>query len=555
MADENKGFINQLKEVFNKLSNSQKIFLVSVSILSIVGIMLIVNLANSFNYGVLFSNLSQQDSGKIMEKLKERKIAYKIEGGGSIIKVPESMKNELRIEFASQGLPEGGGVGFEIFDKTSLSATDFVQRINYVRATEGSLARTISSLSEVMSAKVHIVLPKRSVFIEDQEEAKASIAVKLRPGAMLSRTIVPAIIHLTAQAVEGLSAHNIAVIDMNSGVLLTKPRSGDLDQFDELSTNQMSYQIKMEKSLEAKVKNQLEPVIGMGKVKPNVTLELDFDKIESNEHKVDPTGKVIISETTQSSKSTGPTKSGGVPGTGSNVAQGATQVNNQAVTTKPESGKTNNAVTNYDTYKKKTHIVKALGTIKRMSVAVTVDNISSIAEDGTETNTPLTPQQIIEIKNLVQAAVGYNQARGDIITIFNKAFNKTDELKYNNQVEAAKSQELIDKAIKYGTYLVAILLLFFIIIRPVMKRVNNVIKVLSSPKSEELEMPDIDVEKNSALRTAREDKEIEQEISDKYKVSKETKKMDIVKEKVREFANENVEGTASLIKNFIMDEG
>jgi len=555
MADENKGFINQLKEVFNKLSNSQKIFLVSVTLLSIVGIMLIVNLANSFNYGVLFSNLSQQDSGKIMEKLKERKIAYKIEGGGSIIKVPESMKNELRIEFASQGLPEGGGVGFEIFDKTSLSSTDFVQRINYVRATEGSLARTISSLNEVMSAKVHIVLPKRSVFIEDQEEAKASIAVKLRPGAMLSRTIIPAIIHLTAQAVEGLSVHNIAVIDMNDGVLLSKPSSGNLDQFDELSTNQMSYQNKMEKSLEAKVKNQLEPVIGMGKVKPNVTLELDFDKIESNEHKVDPTGKVIISETTQSSKSTGPTKSGGVPGTGSNVAQGATQGNNQAVTTKPESGKTNKAVTNYDVYKKKTHIVKALGTIKRMSVAVTVDNISSIAADGTETNTPLTPQQIIEIKNLVQAAVGYNQARGDIITIFNKAFNKTDELKYNNEVEAAKSQELIDKAIKYGTYLIAVLLLFFFIVRPIMKKVNSVIKVLSSPKTEELEMPDIDVEKNSALRSAREDKEIEQEISEKYKVSKETKKMDIVKEKAREFANENVEGTASLIKNFLMDEG
>ncbi len=311
----------------------------------------------------------------------------------------------------------------------------------------------------------------------------------------------------------------------------------------------------MEKSLEAKVKNQLEPVIGMGKVKPNVTLELDFDKIESNEHKVDPTGKVIISETTQSTKTTGATKAGGVPGTGSNVVQGATQVNNQAVTTKPESAKTNKAVTNYDVYKKKTHIIKALGTIKRMSVAVTVDNISSISANGTVTNTPLTPQQIIEIKNLVQAAVGYNQARGDIITIFNKAFNKTDELKYNNEIKAAKSQELIDKAIKYGTYLIAILLLFFFIVRPMMKRVNSVIKVLSSPKSEELEMPDIDVEKNSALRSAREDKEIEQEINEKYKVSKETKKMDIVKDKVREFANENIEGTASLIKNFMMEEG
>ncbi len=554
MAEENKGFFDQIKQVFNRLTNSQKIFLFSVIVLSVVGIMLIVNIANSFNYGVLFSNLSQQDSGKIIEKLKERKISYKIEGSGTLIKVPESMKNELRIELASQGLPEGGGVGFEIFDKTSLSATDFVQKINFVRATEGSLARTISSLNEVMSAKVHIVLPKRSVFIEDQEDAKASIAVKLRPGAMLSRTIVPAIIHLTAQAVEGLNANNIAVIDMNGGVLLSKPRSGNLDQFDELSTNQLSYQKRMEKALENKVRNQLEPVIGVGKVKPNVTLVLDFDKLESNEHKVDPTGKVIISEVTQSSKSIGSSDGGGVPGTGSNVAQGATQLTNQGTSSKPEQNKTNKAQTNYDVYKKKTHLVKAIGTIKRMSIAVTVDNILQIAEDGTETTTPLTPQQILEIKNLVQAAVGYDQSRGDIISIFNKAFNRSDELKFNKEVEAAKSQELIDKLIKYGSYLIAFLLLFVFILRPTMKRVNNVIKVLSTSKGPELEMPDVDVEKNSAIRSAREDMEIEQEISEKYKVSKETKKMDIVKEKVREFASENVEGTASLIKSFMMEE-
>jgi len=554
MADEKKSFIEQIKEIINRLSASQKIFLTSVIVLSIVGIMLIVNIANSLNYGVLFSNLSQQDSGLIIEKLKERKVSYKIEGGGSIIKVPEDMKDELRIELASKGLPEGGGVGFEIFDKSSLSATDFVQRINYIRATEGSLARTISSLNEVMSATVHIVLPKRSVFIEDQEDAKASIAVKLRPGAMLSRTIVPAIIHLTAQAVEGLSPRNIAVIDMNGGVLLSKPRSGDIDQFDEMSMNQLSYQKKLEKVLEAKVKNQLEPIIGTGKVKSNVTLELDFDKIESNENKVDPTGKVIISEVTQSSKSTGGTSAGGVPGTGSNVAQGATQIGNQGSSAKPKQTKTNKAHTNYEIYKKKTHLVKAVGTIKRMSVAVTVDNILKIAKDGTETTVPLNQKQIDEIKSLVQAAVGYDSSRGDIVTVLNKEFNRAEQLKYNEAVKSAKSQELIDKLIKYGSYLLGFLLLFFFIVRPVTKKVNNVIKVLSTPKADALEMPDIDVEKNTALREAREEKEIEQEISEKFKVSKETKKMEIVREKVREFAQENIEGTASLIKNFMMEE-
>ncbi len=554
MAENKKGFINQVKDVLDKLSTSQKIFLTSVIILSIVGIMLIVNVANSFNYGILFSNLSQQDSGKIIEKLKERKISYKIEGAGSIIKVPEDKKDELRIELASQGLPEGGGVGFEIFDKASISSTDFVQKINYVRAIEGSLARTISSLNEVISATVHIVLPKRSVFIEEQENAKASIAIKLRPGAMLSRTIVPAIIHLTAQAVEGLSPNDIAVIDMNGGVLLSKPRSGALDQFDELSMNQLSYQKKLEKTLENKVKNQLEPIIGAGKVKPNVTLELDFDKIETNEHKVDPTGKVIISEVTQSSKSTGGSSNGGVPGTSSNVVQSATQVNKQLNASKPKQAKTNKSQTNYDVYQKKIHLVKAIGTIKRMSVAVTIDNILKISAEGKETTTPLNQQQIQEIKALVQAAVGYDKSRGDIVTIFNKEFNNADALKYNEAVKTAKSQELTDKLTKYGTYFIVFLLIFFFIIRPMIKKVNGVIKVIVSPKADELQMPNIDLEKNSALKAAREEKEIEQEINEKYKVSKETKKMDIVKEKVREFAQGNIEGTASLIKNFIIEE-
>jgi flagellar M-ring protein FliF len=197
MAEETTNIVSSIKKFFNRFSPSQKVFIGSVVLLSIVGIILIVNLASTLSYGVLYSNLSTKDSGLIIEKLKERKIPYKLSAGGSVVKVPDNQVAELRIELAAAGLPEGGGVGFEIFDETSLSTTDFVQNINYIRAIEGELARTLSQLREITSARVHITLPKRSVFIDEQEEAKASIVLNLRPGARVSGTIVPAILHLT----------------------------------------------------------------------------------------------------------------------------------------------------------------------------------------------------------------------------------------------------------------------------------------------------------------------------------------------------------------------
>ncbi len=262
---EDKGFLPaSVTNFLNRFTPSQKIFMGSVIVLTIAGIFLVSSLVNTFTYGVLFSNLSTKDSGLIIEQLKAKKVPYKISGGGSVIKVPESQVPELRIELAASGIPEGSGVGFEIFDKTNLSTTDFIQNINYVRATEGELARTITQLREVISAKVHITMPKRSVFIEDQEPAKASVILKLKPGARIASNIIPAILHLTAQSVEGLKPDNIAIVDLY-GTLLSKPSGGDADTFDD---TQLAFQKKLEKSYTKEILDMLEPVVGHGKVRP-----------------------------------------------------------------------------------------------------------------------------------------------------------------------------------------------------------------------------------------------------------------------------------------------
>jgi flagellar M-ring protein FliF len=541
-----------LRSFLNRFSTSQKIFLASAVLLTIVGIVLVVNLASAFTYGVLYSNLSPRDSGLILEKLKERKVPYKIEAGGSVIKAPESQIPELRIELAAGGLPEGGGVGFEIFDETSISTTDFVQNINYVRAIEGELGRSISQLKEVISAKVHITMPKRSVFIEDQEPAKASIVLKLRPGARVTGNIVPAILHLTAQSVEGLKPENIAIVDVY-GTLLSKPSDDQEGAFDD---KQMAYQKNMENSFTRKIVNLLEPIVGPGKVRANVKLTLDFNKIETTEETVDPDKIAKVSEKSDSSSSTGGTTAGGVPGVSSNVAQaGGGQAGTTTAT--PSKSKSESSLVNYEVSKKVTHLVRPVGEIKKVSAAVVVDDgVRVELVNGELQKEPIkrTAQELAALTRIVQAAVGYNSDRGDIIEVVNLAFDTSAVTESDFLQEKQRSQQFISDMIKYGIYILGILLLFFLVVRPIVKKTIEIFKNIGKPKAAEIEIPRIDSEKMAALQDARDDVEIETELMEQYKIPKASKKMSIIRQKVVEFAEENIDETASLVRSFLVEE-
>lgn len=552
MAEEKPDFRTQIRTLLGRLTRGQKILIVAVALGVVAGVIILTNVMNAVRYGVLYSNLPMNDSAVIVEKLKEKKVPYELAAGGTVIRVPEGQIAELRLELAAQGLPEGGGIGFEIFDKTSLSTTDFVQNINYVRALEGELARSISHIREVSFAKVHITLPKKSVFIEEQEPAKASIILKLKPGAVLAQSMIPAIMHLTSQSVEGLTPENIAVIDVN-GRLLSRPK-GQLDAYDENAQQNFLHQKKMEDSYAKEIVDLLEPIVGSGKVRADVRLNLDFNKVETREEKVDPDNVAKVSEQTETSSEIGGPGSGGVPGTGSNVA-GATVSANTAGTAGTQI-KRESARANYEISKTTTHVFEPVGKIRNLSVAVVVDNALVTSTQGgnlQKRSVPRNDGELQRLKKLVQAAVGFNAQRGDIVEVENLGFDTSGETETEYLVNRYERHELRRTLIQYGIYLLIGLLVFFLILRPLIRKITEMMRG-PAPIQAPIEIPRIDTEKLAELQRAKDEAELEKELQERYRVPMEVKKMNILRERVQEFAKENPDNVASLIRSFLMEQ-
>ena len=285
----------------------------AVIVASISLLVLAFSWSQKEEYQVLFTNLSEADAGQIAMKLKEMKIPYRADAGG--ILVPQSKVYDARLQLASQGLPQGGGIGFEIFDKTSFGTTEFVQKLNYKRALQGELARTIMAMGPVEQCRVHLAIPEKSLFVREGEEERAtsSVLVRLRAGRTLSGSQVEGIIHLVASSVEGLDSGDVTVVD-TKGNVLSKP-SSDIAG---LGAGQLEFQSGYTKDLEARIASILEPVVGKGKVRAKVAAEIDMSRVETTEEKFDPEGQVVRSEQKQTEKSSN-TGAGGVPGVASNL--------------------------------------------------------------------------------------------------------------------------------------------------------------------------------------------------------------------------------------------
>lgn len=556
MAEDTTNEAANIKNFFNRFSTFQKVVIGSVVLLSILVIIII--LTSTLKYGVLYSNLSARDSGLIIEQLKERKVPYKLSDSGSVVKVPDNQVAELRIQLAAAGLPEGGGIG-------SISTTDFVQNINYIRAIEGELARTLSQLREVISAKVHITLPKRSVSIDEQEEAKASIVLNLRPGARVNGTIVPAILHLTAQSVEGLKTDNIAIVDVY-GNLLSRPGNGEKDVFAELTTSQMAYQEKMEHDLAKKIIALLEPHVGAGKVRADVKLKLNFDKMETTEEKVDPESITKVSEESETSSSTGARGAGGIPGVSPKMAQsiGGEAVGRAGTTAAPLQSKSEKSLVNYEVSKKITRLTKPIGEIERISAAVVVDDalVDVREQDGqlVKQFRKRTAEELEAIKKIAQAAVGFDDQRGDIIEVANLPFDISAEKvsKIYQELYKPTTLDQVEKffSTSFGIALIifVIILIIFLVRKRLFRRMDEIFREGRLSKAEEVETFRVDKEKLSALQEAKDEAEIERELQEKYKVPRSTKKMSIIREKVKRFASENKDETASLVKSFLIED-
>lgn len=365
-------------------------------------------------YRPLFTNLSPDDAGAIVEALKGQKVPFQLEDGGRAVLVPSERLYEMRLTLASKGLPEGGGVGFELFDRQTLGQTDFLQRLNYQRALQGELARTIGQLGGVESARVHLALPERSLFVAQNRRPSASVVVKLAQGRTLSRGQIDGIVHLVAASVEGLEADAVTVVD-EGGRILTSDRQGP--DTAGVSGQTLEYQQSFERSVEDRVESMLGAVVGRERVIARVSATLDFARVERTEETFDPDKTAVRSAHTTKESSTSGRGAGGAPGVQSNLT------NDAAATAGGEAPKSErkDETQAYEVSKTISRTVAPVGAVKALSVAVMIDG--TYAGEGDQRKfTPRPQEELDRLKELVKNAVGFNEDRGDKIEVSSVAF-------------------------------------------------------------------------------------------------------------------------------------
>lgn len=456
--------VNSLIDQFSVMPLKNKLLLLVSVAIALTAIVMFFSMAEKADYQLLYSNLTEEDAGLIIQKLKEQKIPYKASSGG--VMVPSDRVYDLRLQLASAGLPQGGGVGYEVFDKTSFTMTDFVQKLNYRRAVQGEIARTIRSLSEVEQCRVHLAIPEKSLFSREDDRPKASVLVKLKPGRRLAETQVHGIVHLVSSSVERLDPKDVSVVD-NRGEMLTSATNDKTG----MTEGQLEYQRNIEKDMENKVMSILDPVVGKGKVRVKVSTTIDFTRVEKTEERFDPDGQVIRSEQKNIEKST-TGKTGGVPGTSSNLPAKTTQ---QAASTQGQAEK-RNETTNYEISRTTSHIVNASGNIKRLSVVALVDGIYTAQKDSNEKKySPRAEDDLKKFESMVKNAVGFLAERGDEVRVVNMPFETAP------QEEMTKPEKeilpVVLAAVKYVVPVIGLILLFLFVVKPLMKTATTMPRI------------------------------------------------------------------------------
>lgn len=409
-----KDIFNQAVSVMKNLTIPQKI-IAGVLVAGVLGgLIFLSTMGGKTDYNVLFSGLSAEDAASVIAKLKEQRIDYQLSESGSAVLVPAANVYETRLNLAAEGLPRGGGVGFEIFDQTSLGTTDFVQKLNYQRAVQGELARTIKQFKQVRDARVHIATPKESVFVEDTKPPSASVSLTMAGQEKLAKEQIMAIVHLVASAVPGLTSENITVVD-TQGRLLFRKEGDDVAM---LSATQLEYQLKVENGLRTKVESLLEEVVGINKALARVTVDMDFNKVDVTEENFDPDGQVTRSEQLLIEQEGGEKAAAGIPGVKGELATFTETGGGEG---KSEGPYRKNITRNYEISRKTRHVQESVGTIKRLSVAVMVDGVyeESRDKDGKKTLVykPRSAEELDHFVKMTQNAIGFDPERGDKVEV------------------------------------------------------------------------------------------------------------------------------------------
>lgn len=429
----------------SRMTPSQVMMLFGVLAGTVVGIVIVVGWLNSVNYSRLYSNLEESEAGEVTAYLNDNKIPYQLKNNGTTIEVPSDDVYKVRISLAAEGLPRAANMGYSIFDQNSLGMTDFLQNLNFRRALEGELTRTIMQLNEVQAARVHIVMPKERLFRDDQKEATASVLLKLSGKGGLSKHQINGITHLVAASVEGLRPQNISIIDYDGNLLSS---AMEPDATAGLSSSQLEVRKEVENYLEDKAQSMLNGVLGTGKSIVRVTADLNFQQLERTSETYDPNSPSVRSE--ERTKTT------------ASATEKSEDVN--------ESGEENNSettITNYELNKTIEHMINEIGSIDRLSIAVMVDGIfNEVVNDAGETERiyqPRSQEELDRLASIVKNAVGFDQQRNDQIEMVNLSFDRQN-LEYDRDMLDSMYQRefYMDIAKKIGYVLIFAFLILYL---------------------------------------------------------------------------------------------
>lgn len=457
------------------------------------------------DYRVLFSNYTDKDGGAIVAALEKMNVPYKFSDSGTAILVPAAQVHQARLKLASDGLPKGGNIGFEILENQKFGVSQFVEQVNFQRALEGELERSIQSIGAVEVARIHLAIPKASVFVRDQQKPTASVLLNLRAGRSLDTQQVGAVVHLVASSVPDLPAANVTVVDQNGNLLSDTSKKMGANNLD---PTQIKYIDDIQQSIIKRVESIIAPIVGAKNVRAEASAEIDFSSVEQAAETYKPNQKpddvTIRSLQSNESKTSNGGAATGVPGALSNqppaavtapittppaatpsTAPGTTAA--AAVDTTPVSSQ-KNTTTNYEVDKTVRYVQQAMGGIKRLNVAVVVNNMPVVDKAGKTTYRPLTAAEKTQINDLAQQAMGFNKERGDSLTVVNSSF-AGEPVEIIPEVPLWKSPEVIEygkDALRFIVGIVVLLIIYKRALSPMLRKLTAPApKLLTAPVDSE----------------------------------------------------------------------
>ncbi|SAK50476.1 flagellar MS-ring protein [Caballeronia pedi] len=550
------GGFAQRVPMLNQFRSNPRVPLIVAAAILVMVVAGLVMWSRQPDYRVLFSNLSDRDGGAIVAALQQGNIPYKLSDGGGAILVPDAQVHETRLRLASQGLPKAGSVGFELMDNQKFGISQFAEQVNYQRALEGELERTIGSISSVKSARVHLAIPKPSVFVRDKELPTASVMVNLYPGRVLDEGQVVAIAHMVASGVSDMPVKNVNIVDQDGNLLTSQSAANGLD------ASQLKYVQQIEHNTQKRIDAILAPLFGAGNARSQVSADIDFSKLEQTAESygpnANPQATAIRSQQSSESSETSGGGASGVPGALSNQPPQPASAPVDAAASGVAGAKSTpqnqrkDTTTNYEVDRTVRHYEQATGGIKRLSVAVVVNYEKKLDAKGNVTMTPLAADKLAQVQQLVKDAMGFDDKRGDSVNVMNSAFSA--DLNVTPDAPWWRTPQMIAWGIQAAKYVgigIVGLFLYFSMVKPAMRRAfpppPEVAPTLGAPDALSLlDGPSLDGEK-------KEDEDKDAEVSLLGHESKKAK-FDRNLDYARMVARQDARIVATVVKNWVSDE-